>query len=351
MKSLVFNGPWSLTVEERPAPAMSEREALLRIVATGICGSDLHGFTGENGRRHPGQVMGHETVATVVDDPSGTYSSGDLVTVNPVIGCGHCADCQQGEPQRCPQRRVIGVTRELSSAFAELMVAPLTNLVALPDGVPPEIGGLVEPLSVGFHAAGRGAVTERDAVLVIGGGPIGQAAALAARRLGSPAVVVSEPDAYRRRLCERLGFTTLDPADDPSALSERVSELLGAKPGVVLDAVGLSATLRTACEVSALGARIVLVGMNSREIQLPAYPVSTDERSIIGSFCYNASEFAETAEWTAANASELVDLIDRRVPLADAPETFARLSRGELQASKVMVYLNAEAPSAPGDAP
>lgn len=349
MKALVFNGPWSLTVEERPTPPVAEGEVRLRIVATGICGSDLHGFTGENGRRHPGQVMGHETVAAVVDDPSGAYAPGAVVTVNPVIGCGSCPACHDAEPQRCAQRRVIGVTSDFSSAFAEFMVAPLPNLVALPAGVPVEIGGLVEPLSVGYHAARRGAVNEQDAVLVIGGGPIGQAAALAVRRLGSRAAVVSEPDAYRRKLCEGLGFPTVDPTDNPAQLGPRVIEALGAKPGVVIDAVGASATLRTACEVSALGARIVLVGMNSTDVDLSAYAISTEERSIIGSFCYNPREFADTAGWAGANAAELAPLIDGRVSLADAAETFARLSRGEMQASKVMVYTNGTG-SSHGDA-
>ena len=115
MRALVFRGPWDMAVEDRPEPTPGPTDTLLEILATGICGSDLHGYTGDTGRRHPGQVMGHETVARVVVDRTGTHAPGRVVTVNPVLGCGHCAACAAGQAQRCLQRRVIGVQPELSA--------------------------------------------------------------------------------------------------------------------------------------------------------------------------------------------------------------------------------------------
>jgi threonine dehydrogenase-like Zn-dependent dehydrogenase len=227
VRALVFNGPSDLVVADRPDPVPDTGEVLLRVVATGICGSDLHGYTGENGRRHPGQVMGHETVARVAD-------TGRLVTVNPVMGCGDCPACTAGTEQLCARRRVIGVDPSVSSAFAELMVAPAANVVPLPDDLPEDYGALVEPLAVGHHAALRGQVGAGDRVLVVGGGPIGQAAALAARRAGATAIAVSEPSASRRALVSRLGFEAVEPGG-----------LAGLEPvAVVLDAVGSTASLR-----------------------------------------------------------------------------------------------------------
>lgn len=336
MKALVFHGPHEMTVEDRPDPTVTDGEVLLRIIATGICGSDLHGYTGENGRRHADQVMGHETVGFVAHDPADSFSPGAVVTVNPVIGCGACDACRAQQTQRCPNRRVIGVAKEISSAFAELMTVPAANVVPLALGVPVEVGGLVEPLAVGYHAARRAAVSAQDTVLVIGGGPIGQAAALAARRCGAEQVLVSEPDPVRRALVESIGFPAVDPlATD----SDGFAAVLGARPTVVLDAVGATATVRTALEVSEFGARIVLVGMNAPELSISAYRISTEERTILGSFCYDAAEFADTALWAGENAKLLVGLIDARVELTGAPAAFAQLSTGELKASKVLVYL------------
>jgi threonine dehydrogenase-like Zn-dependent dehydrogenase len=327
VRALVFRGPWDMAVEERPEPSPAPDESLLEIIATGICGSDLHGYTGDTGRRHPGQVMGHETVARVLDDRTGRFAAGALVTVNPVLGCGRCAECAAGQAQRCPERRVIGVQPELSAAFAERMVAPSRNVVPLPDGTPADLGALVEPLAVGFHAVQRGGLTPDDELLVIGGGPIGQAVALAARRLGAASLVVSEPDAHRRELLGRLGFTAVD----PEALGER-------RPTLVVDAVGSSRTLATALEVSAPGARIVLVGMASPAVELAAYAVSTGERSIIGTFSYDDDAFAGTAAWVGAHAAAVAPLVEAHVGLAQAPDTFRALARGELTASKVLVH-------------
>ena len=135
MRALVYHGPNDIGVEERVDPEPGPGEVLLRITATGICGSDLHGYTGENKRRHPGQIMGHETVGRIVvvgpdvSDPD--LEPGRVATVNPVIGCGECAQCAAGTEQLCPRRKVIGVDREIASAFAELMLAPARNVVVL----------------------------------------------------------------------------------------------------------------------------------------------------------------------------------------------------------------------------
>lgn len=334
MRALVFRGPWDIAVETRPDPEPGPGEVLIRVLATGICGSDIHGYTGENGRRLPGQVMGHETVGTVV---SGTAAipDGTLVTVNPVLACGACPACRSGAEQSCPSRVVIGVHPERVSAFADLLVAPEGNVLPLPADMPPEYGALVEPLAVGYHAAVRGGCADADRVLVIGGGPIGQACVLAARRLGAKSVVVSEPDAGRRELVGRLGAATVDPTagDLPAAVQER----LGDPATLVLDAVGSSRSQQDAAAASALGARIVLVGMNAPRLDLDAYAVSTAERSLIGSFCYSAADFRSTAEWVGGAPEELRHLIDGRVGMDEAPASFRALAEGASDCSKVLV--------------
>lgn len=344
MRALVYHGPGDIGVEDRPDPQPRPGEVVLRIGATGICGSDLHGYTGENKRRHPGQIMGHETVGRIAAVGPGV-SGGDLrlgrvATVNPVIGCGECAQCAAGTEQLCAWRRVIGVNKEIDSAFAELMTVPAGNVVVLPDSVPEEYGALVEPLTVGYHAAMVGGVRPEDAVLVIGGGPIGQAAALAARRLGARSVAVSEPNQARRALVGKLGFTAVDPR--AGNLADQVKPSLGGPATAVIDAVGTSRTLSDGLTASALGARVVLVGMGAREITLPAFEISTFERSILGSFTYPSREFRETAEWVASGPEGLEHLIDDRVGLDAAADAFARLASGDLDASKILVLLHGD---------
>lgn len=117
MRALVLEGFGRMVLTRRAIPAPGPGEMLVRVLATGICGSDVHGFTGENGRRAPGQVMGHETVGVVVagaSDPAGP-PAGTVVVVNPTLACGACRRCQQGRANVCATRRVIGVDPAIMS--------------------------------------------------------------------------------------------------------------------------------------------------------------------------------------------------------------------------------------------
>ncbi len=158
MKALVLRGDYDIAVEERPDPRPGSSEVVVEVIATGICGSDFHGYSGENGRRHPGQVMGHETVGRIDELGSGVtgLAPGQLVTVNPVMGCNDCAACASGQQQWCSRKVVLGVAPEISAAFAERVAVPAANIVTLPEEMPAELGALVEPLAVGYHAVRRG---------------------------------------------------------------------------------------------------------------------------------------------------------------------------------------------------
>ncbi|NED95368.1 alcohol dehydrogenase catalytic domain-containing protein [Phytoactinopolyspora alkaliphila] len=340
MRVLVMEDIGLMAVDHRPAPEPGPGQALVAVTATGICGSDLHGYTGENGRRVPGQVMGHETVGHVVryhaEPPPGAPPPGTPVTVNPLMACGTCAQCSAGTLHLCAHRRVIGVDPSFSAAFADLMVVPAVNLVPWNPVAPLMHGALVEPLAVGMHAASRGGVTEGDVVLVIGAGPIGQAAVIAAQRLGAASVLVSEPMASRRDIARELGAQPYDPTEDDVVTATR-DHTGGVGAPVVIDAVGSSRTLASGIDATARGGRCVLVGMGAPRIDIAAFGLSTEERALIGAFCYTHDEFAGTAEWAGRHAGVLSPLISRSVDLLQAPEQFRNLASGQDDASKIII--------------
>jgi len=339
MRALVLRAFGDLRVEERPDPAPGPGDVVVAITATGICGSDIHGFTGDNGRRHPGQIMGHETVGrvrTLGPEVTGP-APGTAVTINPVLACGSCPACVADRQQACAQGTVLGVNPAVLAAFAELVAVPARNVVPLPDGMPAEHGALVEPLSVGYHAARRAGTIAGRCVLVVGGGPIGQACVLAALRLEAAAVAASEIDSGRRELLAELGATPLSPGED---MPLDVARALGGPATVVIDAVGSGKSLADALNCCAPGGRIVLVGMGEPAVTLPAYAISTEEREIAGSFCYSATEFRETAQW-AATAPDLLNLlIQGRVGLDGAARAFQELAQQRSSASKILVFPN-----------
>ena len=266
MRALVYHGPNDIGVEERGrsrarpgrGAAPHHRDRHLRVRPARLHRGERAAASGPDHGPRDGGADRRRRPRRLRPGPR----TGRVATVNPVIGCGECAQCAAGTEQLCPRRKVIGVNREIASAFAELMVAPARNVVVLPGDMPEEYGALVEPLSVGYHAATGGRVGPDDAVLVIGGGPIGQACALAARRLGAEQVVVvraehgaasagraaglrhGRPDHRRprRSRCRRRSADRRRPCSTRSATSRPVGD-------------GLRA--------SSLGARIVLVGMNA----------------------------------------------------------------------------------------
>lgn len=332
MRSLAYTGPWSMELIDGPDPEPPADWAVVDVVATGICGSDAHGYTGETGRRVGGQVMGHETVGRLRES-LGALSAGTLVTINPLLGCGTCDACLDRQPQICPVLRVLGVDPDLPGSFADAVTVPAGNIVPLRETMPVEHGALIEPLAVGFHAVMRGAPRDGDRVVVIGGGPIGQAAAIGARRAGINAVLVSEPIDARREVLERLGFSVTA----PEHLAAAVHEHLGGTATLVVDAVGVEASLQDAVDVAAPGARIVLVGMGTRELLLRPYGFSGFERELLGSYCYSDEHFRSTAEWVSEGRPELGLLIDRMLPLEDGPRAFHEVAKGTSGANKTLL--------------
>jgi threonine dehydrogenase-like Zn-dependent dehydrogenase len=256
--------------------------------------------------------------------------------VNPVMSCHECPACLSGQEHWCSRRVVLGVAPELPAAFADRVAVPASNIVPLPEHMPEELGALVEPMAVGYHAVRRGQPNPDDRVLVIGGGPIGQACLLAARRLGVQAMALSDVSPSRRDLCARLGAEVVDPT--AGNLPEAVADRLGGPATLVVDAVGINRTVADALAASSLGSRIVLVGMGSPQLELAVYALSTAERSLIGSFTYSAAEFVATAEWVGTVPEGIEALIDGRVGWEGAPQGFDDLARGRSSASKILVF-------------
>jgi threonine dehydrogenase-like Zn-dependent dehydrogenase len=336
---LVLEDFHRMAVQDRPDPSPGPGEVLLAVEVTGICGSDLHGYTGANGRRSPGQVMGHETVARVAALGAGVGGPpvGSVVTVNPVVVPEGDAAAWAGREHHHPDRYVIGVRPDVVAAFAQLLVVPARNVVPLPPGMPVEHGALVEPVAVAVHAVGRVEAGAARTALVVGGGPIGQSLVLALAQAGVRRVVVSEVDRGRRALVERLGATAVDPSSAP--VPEQAAELLGGPADVAVDAVGVTASLADALAATRPGGSVCLVGMGQPRVEVDAFAVSTAERSVVGSFTYSAQDF-RLAVGLVAGAPQTADaLISRVVPLADGPAAFASLAAGDGTPGKVLVRL------------
>ncbi len=203
MKALRLHGSGDLRLADEPAPVPGPAEALVRVTAVGICGSDLHWYDesgiGEAVLTRP-LVLGHEAAGVIVDGPR----TGQRVALDPQVPCGTCETCVAGRGHLCPQVRFLGHSTT-DGAMRELIAWPAANLVPLPDAIDDAAGAMLEPLGVAIHALRLGRVRPGDTVGVLGCGPIGLLLIQLARASGATTIVATDRLPHRVDAARRLG--------------------------------------------------------------------------------------------------------------------------------------------------
>ncbi|MGB0505356.1 MAG: zinc-dependent alcohol dehydrogenase [Pikeienuella sp.] len=327
MKALVYTGVESLEYRDAPAPVAAEGQELIRVKASGICGSDMHAYLGHDARRPAPLILGHEAAGVVVGGPN----DGRRVTVNPLVSCGKCRDCLSGRTNICAERRIISMP-PCEGAFAEMVVMAADNLVTVPEDVPLEHAALAEPLACGWHGVRQGiARSETDVAemrgLAIGGGAIGLGAALSMRVQGVQDITIVEPQADRRAfLIEHTGLNVVA----PDALPE------GTQFDLVVDGVGYAATRKTASAVARQGGVIVHIGLGEDLGGLDIRRMTLQEITFIGVYTYTAEDFRQTAQAIFDGRFGSLSWITTR-PLSEGAEAFRDIRSGQVAAPKTVL--------------
>lgn len=340
-KVAVLTAPETLEVEER-AVDPGAGEVLIRVRECGICGSDLKMYSGKHPVLKPPLIMGHEFFGTV--EAAGAEVSGGpelepgaLVTIVPPIGCGHCYNCTRGSPHLCDQMVFVG--GQLHGGLSELVPVPAANVLAVDPEIAPELRVLIEPLTVGVHAAKRGAVTPAEEVLIIGAGPIGVFTAIALRQRGVEGILLADLSDERLALARRLGAgETVNSAE--LTLADHVREAVRPEGvDVALDCVGSEATAAQALASTARGGRAVLVGIAPPELAVDGVALQRGERSLIGVQMYQREDFLEAMSILAAGAVEPSPELFEAFELGDVASAFRTLASGPTASLKTVVRM------------
>jgi (R,R)-butanediol dehydrogenase/meso-butanediol dehydrogenase/diacetyl reductase len=303
MRAIVYHGRSDVRIEDVDEPTPGAGEVKIKVENNGICGTDLHEYYDGpifistaphplTGAQIP-QILGHEFSGTVVGVGAGVSDvrEGDRVCVEPIYRCDECPRCRAGFYNLCQKIAFHGLMSH-GGGLSEYTVVPARTIHHLPDSVSLQLGALVEPMSVGYHAARRGELTDGESAVVLGAGPIGIGTYLALRGLGISDVTVIEPSAVRRESIQKLGATSvLDPLDtDPVAYVRDHTGGVGA--AAVYETAGVDASFGSAVDMVAARRRIVEVAICDHALPLNTNTLVFTEAVVVGSLAYTGEDFA-----------------------------------------------------------
>jgi L-galactonate 5-dehydrogenase len=318
MRAFVIDEPGKARVTDVERPAPGAEEVLLRTRVVGMCGTDLSTFRGKNPLVSYPRIPGHEIAATIEQTGSAVpaiFQPGMNITLSPYTSCGKCASCKRGRVNACQFNQTLGVQRE--GAMKEYFTAHWSKLYVAEGLSIPELS-VVEPLSVGFHAAARGRVSADDNVAVIGCGVVGLGA-IAASAYRQARVIAIDVDDRKLAVAREAGATHLINSGSRNVHDELARLTDGPGPDVIIEAVGAPATFRMAVEEVAFTGRVVYIGYAKEPVEYETRLFVMKEIDILGS--RNAlDEFGTVIEALRGGRFPVDSIISRVVGLDQAAE-------------------------------
>ena len=328
MKAAVYYGPNKVEIADVPEPTPGPGTVKLEVGFNGICGTDLHEYyagpifvpTEPHPLTHQQMplVIGHEFSGVVTDVGEGVtgWKAGDRVAVEPIYKCGHCAPCRAGTYNICQQIGFHGLMSD--GGMAEYTVVPTSMLHKLPDNVSLQLGALVEPMSVAYHAATLGEVNDQSSALIYGAGPIGIGLWFALRGMGLTEIDVVEPSETRRKSIEALGARTLDPTavDVPALVADRTD---GNGVDAAFDAAGVAAAVESALDCVGERRPLISVAIYDKPLPTPLINLVLRERRIQGTICYTGDDYRAVIDLMARGHYDTTGWLDT-IPLSGVIE-------------------------------
>ncbi|AXC13254.1 Alcohol dehydrogenase [Acidisarcina polymorpha] len=334
MKAAVLQAPGEMIIEDRPEPAPRDGDVLLKVDMIGLCGSDLNSYRGKNPMVSFPRVPGHEVSATVVE-ATGALKAGDQVTMSPYTSCGKCAACRRGRPNACQNNQTLGVQRD--GGLTEYLAVPAEKLYTARLSLKELC--LVEPLTVGFHAAARGRVTVNDVVAVIGCGGVGLGAVAASGFCGARTIAIDVDDA-KLEIARKAGATDLINTNRHD-LHTKLSELTdGMGPDVIIEAIGLPSTFRAAVEEVAFTGRVVYIGYAKEPVAYETRLFVQKELDILGSRNALPEDFRAVISMLEEHRFPVEDAVSTIVPLDEVPKALAAWSADPASFTKIMIQVS-----------
>ncbi|WP_066041498.1 zinc-dependent alcohol dehydrogenase [Herbiconiux solani] len=328
-RRVIVSAPGQVDVVIEAVPEVRADEALVSLQVAGVCGSDIHGMHGTHPTMKPPYYPGHEVVGVVEAlgaDVTG-LAIGQLVTPEPPLPCGHCKMCTTGRSNICENLEFFGCGfRE--GGMADLFTVRADRLHVVPEGFDLRMASLIEPFSTPLHAVRLAGDIAGKAVAIIGCGTIGLLMLAAARAKGARRIVMTDVLEAKRQGALELGADAVvdSAAPDVAAL---VRAELGESADVVFDCVSIQPTVTSAIEMVQRGGTVVIVGVPSKPIEVPAFILQDRQVRLQGAATYLSEDYADAIAIIAAGGVDAGHMITASFPLEQTPAAFAAAAGGD----------------------
>ena len=337
MKTVLIEKPFEIAVGDTEMPVPGEGEALLRVLYCGICGADVASFTGNQPFTTYPRIPGHEFSAEIVSIPDNDrgLKPGDIVTANPYFNCGTCYSCQRGFVNCCTDNQTMGVQRD--GSFREYIVMPVERIYE-GKGLSAKELALVEPFTISYHALHRAEVKPTDKVLIVGAGPIGLFALIAAKAQGATVYVADVLDG-RLEKALKFGADGVINSGKNDIVEEAMKVTGGNGFDVCVEACGLSVTFLACIDCAAFAANIILIGNGKKETTFLHSVLLKKELNVFGSRNSYASDFKAVIDLIAEGKVNVLDMVSAVYPIDDAKAAFDALANNDGSLAKVLLQI------------
>lgn len=343
MRAQVLHNVRAMSLEDVSVPQVGRRQVLVRVLETGICGSDLATYNGRHPYKSPPVILGHEFSGTieVVGDGVEDLQPGDLVTALSYSSCGACTFCGAGRTHLCQRRRSIS-HESWGGSFAEFVVTQADATIRLPLGFAPVVGALIEPLSIGAHATAMAARRHGSgaSVAVLGTGSVGIACAAASRYRGFGIIVCADRIGERAETARAIGvdaFVNTVTEEFGTGVREHVG---GPGADIVYVASGHAGALGEALDAVAPGGTVVIVSYFAEPVRLDVNSLVLSEKALLPSTLSTRHDVDEVIRWLSTGTFDPMRMVTHRTTLPLMDSFMKRLSEGDPEVGKVIASIN-----------
>lgn len=344
-KAAYMHGTDKMIIKEIDVPEIKKDQVLVQLEYVGICGSDVHYY--HSGRCGSYEVdlnedfmLGHECAGTVVEigEDVTSLQVGDRVTLEPGITCGTCEFCKAGKYNLCPDV-VFLATPPVQGCYEEYIAFPENMCFKLPDNVSTKEGALIEPLSVGFHAANQGNVQVGDTVVILGGGCIGLVTLLSCKAHGAGKIILADIVDARLEKAKELGATHVINSKEVDVKEEIARLTEGRGVDIVFETAGSPVTIAQTPFLVCKGGTIVLVGISAQEEINYNFAQIMDKEATIKSVFRYRNIYPKAIAAVASGAIDVNNIVTHEFDLEHIQEAFEEAVNNKTDLVKAVIKI------------